>query len=316
MSKWLLGLLALLTLLAIGAGFASGWSQPGLLNLLDRVSPADAREQPVRLAAKGLAYANDPAGVQRVDVWTPANLAPGAKAPVIVWFHGGGWTSGSREAYGFAGRAFASRGFVTVVVGYRLGDAGRWPNFMQDAAAAVRWTRANIARFGGDGERLVLAGHSAGAHIATLVALDRRWLGNDSAAVAGVIGLAGPYDWLPFDPGSGSEQVMGRAHPIGDTQPVNFARADAPPMWLAWGLSDTSVKRRNIDNLSAALQRVGAPVEVKLYPGMTHAGSVKPLARPFRGDAPLLDDAVAAARGMLARDGNAPSALRGTPSGA
>ncbi len=299
MRKWLVRLAALLGLMAVGAGSASGWTQPGLLNLLDRLSPPDAREVPVRQVARAVSYGPDE--VERVDVWAPARLAPGQRAPVIVWFHGGGWTSGSREAYGFAGRAFASRGFVTVVAGYRLGEAGRWPRFMEDAAAAVRWARHNASRYGGEGERLVLAGRSAGAHIATLVALDRRWLGSDNAVVAGVIGLAGPYDWLPFEPGSGSDRVMGRAQPIGDTQPVNFARADAPPMWLAWGTADTSVKRRNIDNLSAALRRVGAPVEVQLYPGMTHAGSVMPLARPFRRDAPLLDDAVAAARRMLAQ---------------
>src|SRR3546814_8631076 len=97
------------------------------------------------------------------------------------------------------GRAFAAQGFVVAVPDYRLVPKVRFPAFVEDSAAAVKWVRAHIARFGGDPDRIVLAGHSAGAYNAAMLAVDPQWLGPDRAAVKGWATLAGPYEFLPLD---------------------------------------------------------------------------------------------------------------------
>lgn len=291
----LLILILLLTGAALGLGYAARWQMPGLLNVLDRVWPGPAGQ----MVAEGEAYG--PSSFQQVDVFVPDDMAADERRPVIIFFHGGGWVKGSRDTYGFAGRAFAAEGFVTVVAGYRLADDGRWPVFMEDATGAVRWTIANIARFGGDPTRIVLAGHSAGGHIAVLSALDPRWLGDavqPGGAVRGAIGLSGPYDFLPFDPGGRADVAMGHARPLEATQPIRFVRPDAPALMLIHGETDTTVRPRNPRALQAAFADIDAGdlVTMRIYPGVDHEGVVTPLSLPFRDRAPVLSDAVAFAR--------------------
>ena len=272
---------------------------PGLLNVADRVWSGAAGV----MVAEGEAYGSSP--FQQVDIFAPAqdrspvtSANPGPR-PVIIFFHGGGWFKGSRDTYGFTGRAYASEGFVTVVAGYRLVPEGRFPVFMEDAAAAVRWTRANIARYGGDPERIVLAGHSAGAHIALLAALDPKWLGDmvrPNGAIRGVISLSGPADFYPFEPGGRAIVAMGHVIPPEQTQPIHFARADAPPIWMGHGDQDTTVRPHNPRNLAAAILAAGGPARVAMYPGVDHEGTVKPLSLLFRDDTPVLAESVAFAR--------------------
>ena len=222
---------------------------------------------------------------------------------MVIFFHGGGWAKGSRDTYGFAGRAFASEGFVTVIAGYRLVPEGRYPVFMEDAAAAVRWTRANIAAHGGDPNNIVLAGHSAGAHIALLLALDPRWLGGEvqpGGSVRGVISLAGPADFLPLDPGGRGDVALGHVRPLEITQPIHFARADAPALWLAHGDADVTVRPRNSTRLAAAIEDAGGQAEVRMYPGVDHEGTVTPISLLYRDRIPLLREAVAFARRVTA----------------
>lgn len=244
----------------------------------------------------GLAYGSDPR--QRLDVYAPRKRAA-ADRPVIVFFYGGSWNSGVREGYGFVGRALAATGFVVVIPDYRLVPAVRFPAFIEDGAAAVRWARGHAAKFGGDGTRLVLAGHSAGAYNAAMLALDPQWLGEDRAAVRGLIGLAGPYDFLPLD-GPVTQAAFG-AWPRGrETQPVSYAGAGAPPALLATGTDDITVLPRNSDSLAAKLRAGGIMVERKDYAGIGHVGIITAVARPFRGRAPVLADMVAFARRVTA----------------
>ena len=290
MLRWLLWVLLVLVGTAGAVGYFARWQMPGLLNVADRLWPGPAGT----LVAEALPYGPHP--MQTLDVFQPINTSANAAHPVVIFFHGGGWAKGSRDTYGFAGRAFASEGFVTVVAGYRLVPEGRFPVFMEDAAAAVRWTRANIASLGGDPDRIVLAGHSAGAHIALLLALDPRWLGADvqpGGAVRGVINLAGPADFLPFDPGDRADVAMGHVRPLESTQPIHFARADAPAIWSGHGDADTTVRPRNSERLTAAIEDAGGAAELRLYPGIDHEGTVTPLSLVYRSRIPLLRDASA-----------------------
>ena len=147
----------------------------------------------------------------------------------------------------------------------------------------------------GDPERIALAGHSAGAHTAVTLALDPRWLaaeGLDAEAVEAVIGLSGPYDFYPFDKKRSIDAMSQWPEPR-DTQPIEWARADAPPMLLVTSSADTVVRPYNTENLAAKLRDMGAPVETENYAGLSHEDVVMALSKPFRDKAPVLERSVA-----------------------
>lgn len=255
------------------------------LGLFNGLMPKDGGS---RLVASGVPYGEGPR--RGLDVYAPRQ--GGEKRPVILFFYGGSWNSGSRTGYGFVGRALAARGFVTVIPDYRLVPEVTYPGFVEDGAAAVRWARAHAKDYGGDGDRIVLAGHSAGAYIAAMLAVDGRWLGADRKAVRGLAGLAGPYDFAPFTVAA-SQAAFGAWPKPAETQPVTWADASAPRTLLLAGAEDTTVRPRNSKALAAALGKAGAAAEVKLYPGIGHVGILTAIARPLRGKAPVLDDVAA-----------------------
>jgi len=171
----------------------------------------------------------------------------------------------------------------------------RFPAFVEDGAAAVRWVRANAGRFGGDPSRIILLGHSAGAYNAAMIALDPQFLGPDRQAVKGLIGLAGPYDFLPLN-SPVTRAAFGAAPDAQATQPIAFASAGDPPTLLLHGGQDRTVHPRNSDKLAARLNQAGVAARVKLYPELGHVGMITALARPLRGRAPVLQDVVSFAR--------------------
>ena len=130
------------------------------LRTFDRLVPKDRGGT---LVAEGIAYGAGPR--QRLDVYAPRGGC-GQPRPVVMFFYGGSWNSGTRSGYAFVGRALAARGFVTVVPDYRLVPEVHYPAFVEDGAAAVRWVAANAAKYCGNGQSVVLMGHSAGAYIA------------------------------------------------------------------------------------------------------------------------------------------------------
>lgn len=259
------------------------------LTTFDRLVPKDRSG---KLVAKDLSYGSN--ARQRLDVYAPKGEC-GAPRPVVVLFYGGSWNSGTRRGYAFVGRALAARGFVTVVPDYRLVPEVRYPAFVEDGAAAVRWAAENAGTYCGDGRSIVLMGHSAGAYIAAMLAVDPRWLGNTRSAVKGLVGLAGPYDFTPFDV-EASRAAFGHEPDAAATQPVTFAGAGDPPALLLYGSADTVVLPRNSEALAARLRAGGVSVERRAYPKLGHVGIVLALARPFRGRAPVLDDVSAFVR--------------------
>jgi len=266
-------------LTAIAASLAAACSP---LSMFATLTPKDA----ARPRGRGIAYGPDPR--QKLDVYAPR--AEAGPAPVAVFFYGGSWDSGRREDYGWVGRALAAQGFLTVVADYRLYPQVRYPTFVEDGALAVRWAADHAAELGGDPARLVLVGHSAGAYIAAMLALDARYLSRAGVApgtVKAFAGLSGPYDFLPLD-GPITRQTFGEAVDLPGSQPVRYARADAPAAFLATGDADTTVRPRNTRKLAAALRDAGARVEERHYAGLNHADTVLALSRPLRGKAPLL----------------------------
>ena len=236
--------------------------------------------------ASALAYAGGPR--RMLDVYAP-RAERGEARPVVVFFYGGSWSSGTRAGYAFVGRALAAQGFVVVIPDYRLVPEVRYPAFVEDGAAAVRWTEAHARDYGGDPARIVLMGHSAGAYIAAMLAVDDRWLGRGRTAIRGLVGLAGPYDFAPFDVAA-SRAAFGAWLKPAETQPVTWAGAGDPPTLLLVGADDKTVRPRNSQALAARLRAGGVPVELRSYPKLGHVGVLVALARPFRGKAPALQD--------------------------
>jgi acetyl esterase/lipase len=242
----------------------------------------------------GLEIRNDvaygPGARQKLDTYRPRDAA--GSRPVIVFFYGGSWDSGSRDSYLFVAEALASRGFVVVVPDYRIYPDALFPTFLEDAAAAVAWTRAHAAELGGDPSRLFLMGHSAGAHIAGMLALDKQWLeraGLSPSQVSGWVGLAGPYDFLPLKE-ERLKTIFAPPETIARTQPINFVTAQAPPALLATGETDTTVSPGNSLRLAAKLRSVGVPVTEVRYPSLNHYTIIGALSVPMRGSYPVLDD--------------------------
>lgn len=232
---------------------------------------------------------------QKLDLYAPDSAV---SAPVLIFIHGGSWRNGDRSDYNFLGATFAAQGFVTAIPNYRLVPDVGFPAFIEDCALAVRWAQDNSARFGGDASRIVLAGHSAGAYNAIMLALDARYLsgvGVEAARIKGAVGLAGPYDFLPFDVDATRDAFGGAPDPL-QTQPITFARSGAPPLLLLWGEDDTTVGPRNLAGLERAMRAAGGAVESKIYPDVDHIEIMLALSRPFRRVAPVLEDVTAFAR--------------------
>ena len=232
-----------------------------------------------------------PGPQHRLDVYVPQRAAASLR-PVVVFWHGGRWREGDKADYRFIGAALAACGYVAMVANYRHYPQVKMPGFMDDAARAAMWAEAHASEFGGAPERLYLMGHSAGAHLAALLTLDPRYFaasGRAAPRIAGVIGLSGPYDFLPLIEAD-VQDMFGPQPLYPQSQPVNFVRADAPPMLLIHGLKDDTVRPKNSINLAAALGAVGAPVTLKLYPNRSHSDTVAALTTLLRGRAPTLAD--------------------------
>ena len=287
-------LLALL-LVAVALGVVAFRTEPPrLLSWADRLAGGG---QGVELVGDAIPFGTTG---QTLDVWRPTSATAAVGLPVLIFWYGGGWVHGDRRAYAFAARAFAKAGFVVVVPDYRKVPQVRFPAFLQDGADAVRWTRDHVSAYGGDPARVALSGHSAGAYTAAMLALDRRWLraaGVDPRIVRAAVPMCGPYDFFPFT-GRAIAAMRGVRDPS-FTQPIRFARADAAPMLLISAGNDTQVHAHNAINLTARLKALGAPVQHRDYPGLSHENVAMALSVPFRGEAPVLADSVAFLRQAL-----------------
>jgi acetyl esterase/lipase len=237
---------------------------------------------------KDVRYADHERGT--LDVYEPKRAAPGA--PVVVFVYGGSWDSGEKRMYRFVGKLLASRGFVTVIPDYRVYPAVKYPEFLRDNAEAVAFAKTHAAGWGADPARLFLAGHSAGAYNVAMLGVDPRWLGavglDPRRDVSGVIGLAGPYDFLPLRDDK-LKIIFGPEDKRADTQPINHVDGAAPPMLLMAGSKDTTVDPGNTTRLAAAIQARGGTVSATIVPGKSHIGLLTSLLPSSGGHSPTLD---------------------------
>ncbi len=258
-----------------------GGSGDGALGLLDALVPRRGY-----VAELDIPYGPGPR--HRLDVYRPLIPAPAGGAPVVVFFYGGAWEHGARHLYRFVGQSLARCGCVTVIPDYRLFPEARYPGFVEDGAAALAWIAANIAARGGDPARLFLAGHSAGAHIAVMLALNRAFAAD--VRVAGAIGIAGPYDFVPT---GRTREILAADGGGPSAMPIAYVDGAAPPLLLITGGVDTTVSPGNSLRLATCVRARGGAAELRVYPRVGHARVLAALASPLAWLAPVRRDLLA-----------------------
>ena len=280
MKRWLLLGVAALALPIV----LTACSPIGVLNAL---APGDTYR-----GTPNVAYGALPR--QQLDIYAPVGAAPAAGWPVVVFFYGGSWTSGERGDYKFLGEALAEKGVLALVADYRLYPRVSYPDFMDDSAQALAWGLQHAASLGGDPKRVFVMGHSAGGYNAAMLALQPRWLeaaGHDPKELAGWIGLSGPYDFFPLEPGSPARPVFHHPNYPHHAQPIDDVTPQAPQAFLAAPVDDKVVSpERSTLAMAARLRAAGVPVELHLYDGISHALLAGAFGRPLRGFAPVLAD--------------------------
>lgn len=244
-----------------------------------------------------LAYGDDPR--QRLDIYLPEQhppIQPLPARPTLIFVPGGCWGACEtypKEDYRFVADAFTAQGYAVVIPDYRLYPAVKFATIIGDVRDAVEWVARHGAQHGLNTDALVLMGHSAGAQMTALLTLDESYLTADTRSrLKGYVGLAGPYDFLPFTK-SYQPDLFGPEPLYPASQPVNFVGGDEPPLLLLYGTADTTVKPRNILSLTRRVQEQGGVVQARCYAGIDHGSIVGALSRPLQDDTPVYADILA-----------------------
>lgn len=242
-----------------------------------------------------VAYGQDE--LNRLDIYIPENLPVDSetKPPTVIFFYGGCWggcETRNKENYPFVAQALTSHGYVAVLADYRRHPQVKFPEIIEDAKQAVEWVGKNIEPYGGSSEGIFLMGHSAGAHLAIMLALNESYLNPETYKILkGAIGLAGPYDFLPLTKPY-QKVVFGPAENHPHSQPVNFVDGTEPPLLLLYGKDDDTVKPRNIINLTNRVQQTGGNVEFHIYDNIDHTTILGALSIPLQNSEPVLKDII------------------------
>ena len=253
------------------------------LNTLNAIVPDGDVTQNLNLAY-------GPEKKQKLDIYQPTTF--NKNTPVIIFFYGGRWQSGSRAEYAFVGQSLADRGYVSVVADYRVYPRVEFPVFIEDAAKATAWVFEHIQHYGGDTNQVYLMGHSAGAHLATMLVTNKTYLpaaGVKQHRVKGVISLSGPLNFKITD--DDIKAVFANASTYADTQPITFIDGSEPKMLLLHGAKDKTLLPSNSHSMAKKLNTLGGSATVTTYKDMSHVGLLLALANaPFLYFAPVLDD--------------------------
>ncbi len=227
----------------------------------------------------------------KLDVFVPKDKKD---FPVVVFIHGGCWTIGDKSCcglYSAVGRFLASRGVGAVFPNYRLSPWVKHPEHVKDVARAFAWTHKNIAKYGGDPDRLFIGGHSAGGHLAALLATDEQYLTAEGLSlknVRGVIAVSGVYripDKLAFDWATGDASVAAhielKTNPFDfvfgkdpkkreAASPISHVRAGLPPFLLLYAEMDLPLIPEMTKDFAAALKDKKCDVDVQKIDGRNH----------------------------------------------
>lgn len=209
----------------------------------------------------------------KLDIYYPDDLKG---YTTVVWFHGGGITGGNK----FVPEKLKEKGIAVVAVNYRLNPKAQCPEYIEDAAAAVAWTFNNIAKYGGDPDKIVVSGHSAGGYLTSMVGLDKQWLAKHNIDANKIAIL------IPFSGHTITHMTIRKERGIPDSQPIvdEFAplyhvRADAPPLILITGDREREMLGRYEENAYMwRMMKVAGHTKTKLYEldSFDHGGMASP----------------------------------------
>jgi len=223
----------------------------------------------------------------RLDLYYPVNSK---NFTTVVWFHGGGITSGNK----YIPEKFKEQGIAVVAVNYRLSPKVKCPAYIEDAAAAVAWTFRNIAKYGGDTDKIVVSGHSAGGYLTSIVGLDKKWL-NEFGIDANDIAML-----ITFSGHTITHMTIRKERGIPDTQPVvdEFAplyhvRSDAPPLILITGDRELEMLGRYEENAYMwRMMKIAGHTKTKLYEldSFNHGRMVSPACEVLLNEIKVLNE--------------------------
>lgn len=234
----------------------------------------------------------------QLDIYIPEKkqeLEGTIKHPVVIFFYGGCWggcETRNKEHYEFVAQAFTAKGFIVVLADYRRYPEVVFDSIIDDASHSVKWVKEHIVEYGGDNNRLFLMGHSAGAHLAAMLTLNEALLKPEVyRSIKGFVGLAGPYDFLPFTDAYQFD-VFGPEEKYFESQPINFVDGSEPPLLLLYGNEDVTVFPRNIKNLAEKVNNKQGKVQVHIYPEIDHFSILGALSLPYQNNRPILADII------------------------
>lgn len=263
--KKILILIGVLVLLTAGLAWFISDRDRGLWLMNNAISLVNARETVVDINYGDQAW-------QKLDVYPQAK-----KSPVVVFIHGGSWRHGRKDQYFFAADAFIRLGYTVVLPDYAKHPSpeARYPSFAEDGAKALAWVKQNIAKHNGDPDNVFLAGHSAGAHTAAMLATDGQFLnavGLSEKDIRGVAGIAGPYSFIPD--WEVTQAVFGppERYPLMDA--LNYVDGTEPATLLLHSKADVQVGQYNQEKLSDLMKQKGVDVETALYDELSHIDMV------------------------------------------
>jgi len=249
----------LLTLLFAGFGVASAAEVKVVTDIKYRTDSAAVKDRNI------------------LDVYIPKGVKD---YPVLFLVHGGTWQHGSKDYFKAVGTAFAQRGIGVVCPNYRLSPKVKHPAHIEDVAQAFAWTVDTIAAHGGDPKKIVVAGHSAGGHLASLLATDGKYLKAEKKSVAdikGVIGISGVYTIPPvlFDKIFGSDAKECKL-----ASPLEHVNKNCPPCVLIYGDKDLPFLDAMAKDMGKALTKAECTAEVCQIKGRNHIEVMYNVSKP------------------------------------
>lgn len=244
---------------------------------------------------ENIPYGNHP--LNQLDIYVPGEQSnqPGSDLPVVIYFYGGCWggcMTLEKNNYVFIAEALTSHNYIAILADYRLYPEVKFPQLMDDAKNSVEWVKSNIHRYGGNPDNIFLMGHSSGAHMAAMLTLDESYLQAQTyQSIKGFVGLAGPYDFLPFTKPY-QKILFGPEQNYPQSQPVNFVDGNEPPLLLLYGNQDPTVYPVNIKSLTDKVLKSGGQVEAHLYDEIDHFSILGALSKPYQQKQPILNDII------------------------
>ena len=232
---------------------------------------------------------------QKLDIYIPNKIInkSNVRKIVIVFFHGGGWELGSKESFKFIATRLTKEGYIVILPNYRLYPEVVFPAFIEDAALAVSWLHNNLEKYAIDSDRVYLMGYSAGAQIASLLSTDEQYLikvGVGANYIAGFIGLAGPYDFLPLKSNTRKKIFPEKIRKT--SQPINYVDGNEVPFLLLHGNDDRTVLPKNSQSLAEKIRSKNGNVTLRLYDNIDHSKILAPFVPGLNDFAPTLQDIV------------------------